>query len=72
MGPETKLRQAMQLLERAANTMERAPDPQWWADYFRLTGQHMVLTEEGWVPAALNTREETREEPMEVLVEVKP
>lgn len=45
---------------------EQAPDENWFPDYYSLTGDHMVLTEEGWLPADQNTREE----PMEVFDEV--
>jgi hypothetical protein len=40
---------AMNLLERAANFIEcREPDETWWREYYLLTGEHMVRTEEGW------------------------
>jgi hypothetical protein len=49
---EQKLARAMEYLEALATVLdERAPDEDWWGDYFSLTGQHMVLTEEGWEPA---------------------
>jgi hypothetical protein len=33
---------------------EKAPDKDWHRDCYLLTGEHMVLTEEGWVPAEMN------------------
>lgn len=47
-----------------------APDEDWFRDFYTLTGDHVVLTEEGWIPADQNTREITGEEPMEILDEV--
>lgn len=42
---------AMNLLERATTLFEeQAPDPDWFRDYFELTGEWMVLTDEGWQP----------------------
>ena len=43
---------AMDLLDRAAAHMadRSAPDSEWWKEYFLLTGEHMVLTDEGWEP----------------------
>jgi hypothetical protein len=46
-----KAKRASQLLENLVEFVdEEAPDPFWWRDYFVLTGEHMVLTEEGWEP----------------------
>lgn len=67
---ENKLLRAMQALEHLTDFFDEAPDKNWYRDYYLLTGDHMQLTEEGWVPASLNTREQTGEEPMEVLDEV--
>lgn len=50
--------------------LEEAPDREWWKDYFTVTGEHMQLTEEGWIPASENTREATGVESLEVLFEV--
>jgi len=40
------------LAHRAAeffgSTETSAPDYRWWKDYFSLTGEHMILTENGW------------------------
>lgn len=49
---EEKLAKAMDLLMRAEDRLadDTAPDPTWWFDLFTLTGDHMVLTEEGWEP----------------------
>jgi hypothetical protein len=49
---------------------DRAPDKLWWEQYYRLTGDHMHLTEDGWIPAAMNTLACTGCEPAEVLKEV--
>lgn len=49
---------------------EHGPDEDWYRDYFTLTGDHMVLTDEGWVPAEMNTREYTGYDPAEVLDEI--
>lgn len=49
---------------------DRAPDDNWLRDWYLVTGDHMVRTEEGWIPAEMNTREHTGEDPMEVLEEV--
>lgn len=68
---EGKLSRAMQALEALNDFLdERAPDENWWHEYFTLTGDHMHLTEEGWIPADQNTREATGFDPMEVLCEV--
>lgn len=41
----------LDLLQRAADNMEdRAPDARWLEEYFGLTGEHMILTDEGWEP----------------------
>lgn len=46
-----QLATALGLLERALPRFEdaTAPDTQWFKDYFLLTGEHMVLTDEGWI-----------------------
>ncbi len=49
---------------------EDPPDKDWFRQYFLLTGDHMVLTEEGWIPAACNTKAFTGFDPAEVLEEV--
>lgn len=48
----TKLKIAHALLDRAAERLcdDRAPDATWWRELFVLTGQHMILTDEGWEP----------------------
>jgi len=48
MKHKEELKKALDLLERAVADEIRAPDPQWFRDYFLLTGQHMILTDEGW------------------------
>jgi hypothetical protein len=45
---KVKLEKAMNLLDRAAEAHEAAPDAQWFKEYFLLGGQHMILTDEGW------------------------
>jgi hypothetical protein len=47
---EKKLETALDLLNRAASRLadESAPDPTWWPNLFALTGEHMILTDEGW------------------------
>lgn len=30
---------------------EHGPDEDWYRDYFTVTGQHVILTDEGWEPA---------------------
>lgn len=48
---DQKFRRAMQILDSLTEIMdEHAPDPGWWREYFTLSGQHMVLTDEGWEP----------------------
>jgi hypothetical protein len=67
---QTKIDSCLRLLAAIEDFFDWAPDPHWWRDYFILTGAHMVLTEEGWLPAECNTREATGADPMEVLDEV--
>ena len=50
MTLEEKYDKAMDLLERVAVYIERSPDTNWWRDYFLLTGDHMICTDEGWQP----------------------
>lgn len=57
---------AIGLLER----VESPPDMNWFKELWSLTGEHMVLTEEGWIPAECNTREHTGSDPADVLDEV--
>jgi hypothetical protein len=47
---EKRLETATNLLERISNNLEEAipNDPTWWRDYFLFSGDHMILTEEGW------------------------
>lgn len=64
---------AMDLLERAEICMSSAdtsPDKTWYRELFVLNGEHMVLTEEGWIPADQNTREVTGVDPVEIFDEV--
>jgi hypothetical protein len=57
---------AMRLLERAIATEMPAPDEKWFQEYFALTGEHMVLTEEGWIPG----KDKAAHRPEEILDEV--
>lgn len=42
------------LLERAAEfCSDNPPDKDWFRDYFLFTGDHMILTDEGWEPGNL-------------------
>jgi hypothetical protein len=45
-----KLKTAMELLAIAEKEMEGQPimGTDYWRRYYALTGQHMILTEEGW------------------------
>jgi hypothetical protein len=49
---KANLETATSLLKRIADKAEEGPtgDPQWWRDYFLFTGEHMILTDEGWEP----------------------
>ncbi len=47
---EQKFNRAMTVLEHLGELFEHAPDPDWWRDFHLLTGQHMILGEEGWEP----------------------
>lgn len=48
---ENKYKSAMDLLERAADHMsDNPPDCDWFHDLYLLTGEHMILTDEGWQP----------------------
>lgn len=49
---------------------EVAPDKSWLKEYYSITGDHMVLTEYGWIPADQNTFEATGEEPLEIRDEI--
>lgn len=68
---EAQKSRALQVLEHLVECMDEiAPDHAWWRDYHQLSGEHWVLTEEGWMPARFNTMENAGEEPLEVLDEV--
>lgn len=45
---DEKLAKAMDLLGRAVATEMMAPDPTWFREFFLLSGDHMILTDEGW------------------------
>jgi hypothetical protein len=71
MTIDEKCNLALDLLKRADTVIgDVPPDENWYRDYFTLTGEHMILIEEGWVPPELNTKEVTGEDPQEVLDEV--
>lgn len=66
-----KLERAMQALEGLNEMLEVAPDVKWHRDHALLTGDHWVLTDEGWMPAEHNSPEVIGDdEPCEVLDEV--
>ena len=49
LGVYDKYRAAMDLLDRAAVVLEERPqDTNWLRDFYLLTGDHMILTDEGW------------------------
>jgi hypothetical protein len=39
---------AMNLLRRAVDSEIQAPDVDWFKDFFTLSGDHMILSDEGW------------------------
>lgn len=46
---EERNTKAMDLLERVLPMLEHsAPDKTWFKDFFALTGEHAILTDEGW------------------------
>ena len=52
---EEKLATAMALLARATELQADSPvknDPKFWKDLYLFTGQHMILTDEGWEDGA--------------------
>lgn len=61
---------SIQFVDAISEFLDEAPDDNFFRDLFVLTGDHMVLTEEGWITAESNTDEETNGEPSEVLDEV--
>jgi hypothetical protein len=69
---QAKFERCMDLMDKLMDFgfFDPAPDENWFRDYYTLTGDHVVLTEEGWIPADQNTVEITGEEPMEILDEV--
>jgi hypothetical protein len=48
MTTEQKLERAMSLVSRAGDFFSDDPPEDWFRDYYILTGEHMVATEEGW------------------------
>ena len=50
IAAESRLRIATDLLDRIVACVEDHPisDTSWWRDYYLFTGQHMILTDEGW------------------------
>lgn len=67
---ETKLRYALECIMSIFWEFAPKNDLDWYYDYYLITGDHMHLTEEGWMPAEMNTFEYTGYEPVEVLWEV--
>jgi hypothetical protein len=48
---EDELAKAMRLLDRSVELLADSPvknDPKFWKDLYLFTGQHMILTDEGW------------------------
>lgn len=68
LGNEESLQIALEVAGDLLN--ETAPDRTWARDFFSLTKDHWVLTDEGWIPGEFNTWAHTGAEPMEVLMEV--
>jgi hypothetical protein len=50
MTNDEKMEFAMDLLERVDKNETLPPDATWYRDYYVLTGEHMILTDEGWCP----------------------
>jgi hypothetical protein len=53
MDLQAKYDKAMDLLNRASEKMDEpqaVPDANWLGEYYTLTGDHMICTEEGWEP----------------------
>jgi hypothetical protein len=67
---QAKLTAAMGLLERVATHLDdsQPPDGRWWRDYFVLTGDHMILTDEGWESG--DSKESYADAPDSILDEV--
>jgi hypothetical protein len=52
---------AMSLVERAAEVFsDNPPDYEWFRDYYLISGEHMILTDEGWEPG--NLKEQIRKD----------
>jgi hypothetical protein len=48
-GVVEQMNKAMDLLNRAADSLLDRPAPEnWWKDYYLLIGTHMICTENGW------------------------
>jgi hypothetical protein len=57
-----RLIHAMDLLERAEPKFEDGgPDVDWHRDFFLLTGDHMICTDEGWQPGDTEPRPDADE-----------
>ena len=67
---QSKIERALDLLDALSDFFDVAPDANYIRDIYLITGDHMVLTDEGWVTSESNTWEVTGEEPMEVFDEV--
>jgi hypothetical protein len=62
-----EVEKAFELLERATAFMENeSPDKTWLEEYFALTGEHMILTDEGWTTG----KDRSAFRPEEILAEV--
>jgi hypothetical protein len=49
-GHPTAPRQVLDHIEAILGDFEMCPDPGWWKEMFLVTGQHMILDDEGWWP----------------------
>lgn len=69
---QSRLGRAKDVLETLLDLelFEEGPDVTFWRDCFILSGDHMVCTDDGWIPAVMNTREVTGEDPEEIFDEV--
>lgn len=67
---ETRFDRTMELIDELRDWFDEGPDPTWHKEYFKLTGEHWVCIDEGWVPATMNSKDVTGEEPEEIIDEV--
>lgn len=65
-----KVERGLEVLDHLTDLFEEGPDENWWRDFYLLTGDHMVCTNEGWIPAHMNTKKYTGYPPEEIMDEV--